>query len=190
MHSKLSWAELRYFVIQVFCRFDCFVSIVALHTTWQSIWCAAHVWTNLDTCAVIRLCRISWWTRTQYVPNLLWWLMIAPYKGPVTRKCLPLMTSSYLGQLALRNSKLMIVLFLFRFLFPARPHLDAFDFRMYPREKLGHEIEYPDDCLMFTVAIFEIESQWSHEQTNFEGFMYRYMFTVCNWFSISLWSLN
>ena len=68
---------LRHFVIQAFCRFDWFVSIVALHTTWQSIgaiWCAAQVWTNLDRCAVIRLCRISWWAGT--APNLLWWLQM------------------------------------------------------------------------------------------------------------------
>ena len=65
MRRKLGWAELRHFVIQAFCRFDWFVSIVALHTTWQSIWCAAHVWTNLDRCAVIRLFTISWWAGTQ-----------------------------------------------------------------------------------------------------------------------------
>ena len=76
MHSKLWWAELRHFVIQAFCWFDWFVSIDALHSTWQSIWCVAHVWTNLDRCAVIRLCRISWWAGTQYAPNLLWWLQM------------------------------------------------------------------------------------------------------------------
>ena len=65
MRRKLGWAELRHFVIQAFCRFDWFVSIVALHTTWQSIWCAAHVWTNLDRCAVIRLRTMSWWADTQ-----------------------------------------------------------------------------------------------------------------------------
>ena len=34
--------------IGAFCNFAWFVSIDALHTTWQSVLCAAHVWTILD----------------------------------------------------------------------------------------------------------------------------------------------